>query len=206
MPSYRVIRSKHEPEILPATEKTVRLLDAVYIGEQLEAATRSERSNVILGSNGEVSCSYEGADCRRRGSSARIWRLRTVRVVTVLDLWRLTDYGERRLQSCADKTFCAVLTSETDDDNPNHLECHESLASNEDFRTCDSMLKALLKLPYTKRCPSRRPLSPLLFNFLIEGIMRRTLEGFQISDVQIACDENAVDLEYADDIVLVFEE
>ncbi|GAA51794.1 hypothetical protein CLF_106806 [Clonorchis sinensis] len=32
------------------------------------------------------------------------------------------------------------------------------------------------------------------------------LKGLQNSDVQIACDENLVNLEYADDIVLVFEE
>ena len=50
------------------------------------------------------------------------------------------------------------------------------------------------------------PLSPFLFNFVIDEIMRRTLEGLQNPGVQIASDENLVDLEYADDIVLIFEE
>ncbi|KER34252.1 hypothetical protein T265_00103 [Opisthorchis viverrini] len=36
--------------------------------------------------------------------------------------------------------------------------------------------------------------------------MRRTLEGLQNPGVQIASEENLVDLEYADDIVLMFEE
>ncbi|KER21254.1 hypothetical protein T265_10381 [Opisthorchis viverrini] len=36
--------------------------------------------------------------------------------------------------------------------------------------------------------------------------MRRTLEGLQNPGVQIASEENLVDLEYADDIVLIFEE
>ncbi|KER28801.1 hypothetical protein T265_04411 [Opisthorchis viverrini] len=35
---------------------------------------------------------------------------------------------------------------------------------------------------------------------------RRTLEGLQNPGVQIACEDNLVDLEYADDIVLMFEE
>ncbi|KER29596.1 hypothetical protein T265_03797 [Opisthorchis viverrini] len=50
------------------------------------------------------------------------------------------------------------------------------------------------------------PLSPFLFNFVIDEIMRRTLEGLRNHGVQIACEENLVDLEYADDIVLMFEE
>ncbi|KER21518.1 hypothetical protein T265_15073, partial [Opisthorchis viverrini] len=50
------------------------------------------------------------------------------------------------------------------------------------------------------------PLSPFLFNFVIDEIMRRTLEGLQNPGVQIASEENLVDLEYADDIVLMFEE
>ncbi|GAA51337.1 hypothetical protein CLF_105930 [Clonorchis sinensis] len=36
--------------------------------------------------------------------------------------------------------------------------------------------------------------------------MRRTLEGLQNPGVQIACEENLADLEYADDIVLIFDE
>ncbi|KER26552.1 hypothetical protein T265_06196 [Opisthorchis viverrini] len=50
------------------------------------------------------------------------------------------------------------------------------------------------------------PLSPFLFNFVIDEIMRRTLEGLQNPGVQIASEENLVDLEYADDIVLMFED
>ncbi|KER20686.1 hypothetical protein T265_10817 [Opisthorchis viverrini] len=50
------------------------------------------------------------------------------------------------------------------------------------------------------------PLSPFLFNFVIDEIMRRKLEGLQNPGVQIASEENLVDLEYADDIVLMFEE
>ncbi|GAA49241.1 serine/threonine protein kinase, partial [Clonorchis sinensis] len=53
-----------------------------------------------------------------------------------------------------------------------------------------------------KRCP----LFPFLFNFVINEIMRRTLEGLQNPGVQIACDENLVDLQYADDVVLLYEE
>jgi hypothetical protein len=49
------------------------------------------------------------------------------------------------------------------------------------------------------------PLSPFLFNFVIDEIMKRTLEGLQNPGVQIAAGENLVDLEYADDIVLIFE-
>ncbi|GAA55804.1 polyprotein [Clonorchis sinensis] len=48
--------------------------------------------------------------------------------------------------------------------------------------------------------------SPFLFNFVIDEIMRRTLEGLQNPGVQIACDENLVDLKHADDIILVFRE
>ncbi|KAG5441132.1 hypothetical protein CSKR_102768, partial [Clonorchis sinensis] len=51
-----------------------------------------------------------------------------------------------------------------------------------------------------------RPLSPFLFNFLVDEVMRQTQESLKNSRVQIACDENPVDLEYADDIVLIFEE
>ncbi|GAA51207.1 protein bicaudal C homolog 1 [Clonorchis sinensis] len=47
-------------------------------------------------------------------------------------------------------------------------------------------------------------LSPFLFNFVIDELMRRTLEGLQNPGVQIDCDESFVDLEYAD-IVLIFE-
>ncbi|KAG5445924.1 hypothetical protein CSKR_111964 [Clonorchis sinensis] len=49
------------------------------------------------------------------------------------------------------------------------------------------------------------PLSPLLFNFLTDEIMRQTLQGLQNPGVQIASDENLVVMEYADDIVLIFE-
>ncbi|KER26706.1 hypothetical protein T265_06072 [Opisthorchis viverrini] len=43
------------------------------------------------------------------------------------------------------------------------------------------------------------PLSPFLFNFVIDEIMRRTLDGLQNAGVLIVCDEHLVDLEYADD-------
>ncbi|GAA56585.1 forkhead box protein L1 [Clonorchis sinensis] len=49
-------------------------------------------------------------------------------------------------------------------------------------------------------------LSPFLFNLVINEITRRTLEGLQNPGVQIASDENVVDLEYADDIVVIFEQ
>ncbi|KER23675.1 hypothetical protein T265_14585, partial [Opisthorchis viverrini] len=49
-------------------------------------------------------------------------------------------------------------------------------------------------------------LSPVLFNFASDEIMRRTLEGLQNPGVQIACEENLVDLECADDIVLMLEQ
>jgi hypothetical protein len=49
------------------------------------------------------------------------------------------------------------------------------------------------------------PLSPFLFNFIIDEIMTRTLEGLQNPGVRIVAGENLVDLEYADDIVLIFE-
>ncbi|KER22936.1 hypothetical protein T265_09067 [Opisthorchis viverrini] len=50
------------------------------------------------------------------------------------------------------------------------------------------------------------PLSPFLFNFVIDEIMRRTLDGFQNPGVQIVAGESLVDLEYADDIALIFED
>jgi hypothetical protein len=49
------------------------------------------------------------------------------------------------------------------------------------------------------------PLSPFLFNFVIDEIMKQTLEGLQNPGVQISTGEYFVDLEYADDIVLIFE-
>ena len=50
------------------------------------------------------------------------------------------------------------------------------------------------------------PLSPFLFNFVIDEIMKRALDGLQNPGVRIMTGENLVDLEYADDIVLLFEE
>ncbi|KER20289.1 hypothetical protein T265_15354, partial [Opisthorchis viverrini] len=44
------------------------------------------------------------------------------------------------------------------------------------------------------------PLSPFLFNFVIDETMRRALRGLQNPGVQIACEENLVDLECADGI------
>ncbi|GAA52763.1 hypothetical protein CLF_108775 [Clonorchis sinensis] len=50
------------------------------------------------------------------------------------------------------------------------------------------------------------PLSPLIINFLVDEIMRQTLEDLQNPGVQVASDDILVDLECADDVVLVFEE
>ena len=50
------------------------------------------------------------------------------------------------------------------------------------------------------------PLSPFLFNFVIDEIMRQTLEGLQNPGVRVMAGEKLVDLEYADDIVLLFED
>ncbi|KER20357.1 hypothetical protein T265_11075 [Opisthorchis viverrini] len=50
------------------------------------------------------------------------------------------------------------------------------------------------------------PLSTFLFNFVIGEILRRTPEGLRNPGVRIASEENLVDLEYADDILLMFEE
>ena len=47
------------------------------------------------------------------------------------------------------------------------------------------------------------PLSPFLFNFVIDEIMKWTLDGLQNPGVRIMTGENLVDL---DDIVLPFEE
>ncbi|KAG5454766.1 hypothetical protein CSKR_104370 [Clonorchis sinensis] len=79
------------------------------------------------------------------------------------------------------------------------LETLQEMAANRYFGTCESIWRALEMLPYTKQCP-------FLFNFVIDEIMRRTLEGLQNPDVQITANGNLVDLEYAGDIVLVFEE
>jgi len=49
------------------------------------------------------------------------------------------------------------------------------------------------------------PLSPFLFNFVVDAVMKRTLEDLQNPGVQIMAGENLVDLDYADDIVLLFE-
>ncbi|KAG5441646.1 hypothetical protein CSKR_112018 [Clonorchis sinensis] len=59
----------------------------------------------------------------------------------------------------------------------------------------------------TQSCVHQKyPLSSFLYNFVIDEIMRRTLEDLQNLGVQIACDGNLVDLEHADGYVLVFEE
>ena len=49
------------------------------------------------------------------------------------------------------------------------------------------------------------PLSPFLFNFVIDAVMKRTLEDLPNPGVQIIVGENLVDLDYADGIVLLFE-
>ncbi|KER19905.1 hypothetical protein T265_11429 [Opisthorchis viverrini] len=48
--------------------------------------------------------------------------------------------------------------------------------------------------------------SPFLFNFVIDEIMRRTLEDLENPGVEIVADESLVDLEYADDVTLIFED
>ena len=50
------------------------------------------------------------------------------------------------------------------------------------------------------------PLSPFLFNFVIDEIMRQTLKGLQNPGVHVRAGEKLVDLEYADDVVLLFED
>ena len=49
------------------------------------------------------------------------------------------------------------------------------------------------------------PLSPFLFNFIIDEILDHTIGGSNCSGVHLTTEENLVDLEYADDIVLLFE-
>ena len=62
----------------------------------------------------------------------------------------------------------------------------------------DSSPKAFLQ----KVCP----LSPFLLNFVIDAVMKRALENLQNPGVHIMAGENLVYLDYADDIVLLFEE
>ena len=50
------------------------------------------------------------------------------------------------------------------------------------------------------------PLSPFLFNFVIDEIMMRALQGLPKPGVHVITGEKLVDLEYADDIVLLFED
>ncbi|KER21272.1 hypothetical protein T265_15126, partial [Opisthorchis viverrini] len=71
-----------------------------------------------------------------------------------------------------------------------------------------SLLPSVFSREYASAIPGahRGAHSPFLFNFVIDEIMIRTLQGLQNPGVQIACEENLVDLEYADDIVLIFEE
>ena len=50
------------------------------------------------------------------------------------------------------------------------------------------------------------PLSPFLFNIVMDVVMMRALQGLQNPGVHFFNGENIVDLEYADDIVLLFED
>ena len=50
------------------------------------------------------------------------------------------------------------------------------------------------------------PLSPFVFNMVIDAVMIRALEGLHNPGVHFINGENIVDLEYADDIVLLFEQ
>ncbi|KER34118.1 hypothetical protein T265_12417 [Opisthorchis viverrini] len=52
----------------------------------------------------------------------------------------------------------------------------------------------------------RRQRAALLFNFVTDEIMRRTMDSLQNPGVQIVADESPVDLEYADEIALNFED
>uniref|UniRef100_UPI00339A3F21 reverse transcriptase domain-containing protein n=1 Tax=Acinetobacter baumannii TaxID=470 RepID=UPI00339A3F21 len=49
------------------------------------------------------------------------------------------------------------------------------------------------------------PLSPFLFNFVIDEIMEECLKGTTESGVQVLPGDKLVDLDYADDIVLLFD-
>ena len=53
---------------------------------------------------------------------------------------------------------------------------------------------------------AKAALSPFLFNFVIDEIMIRALEGLPKSGVHVITGEKLVDLEYADDIALLFED
>ncbi|GAA53624.1 hypothetical protein CLF_110644, partial [Clonorchis sinensis] len=75
-----------------------------------------------------------------------------------------------------------------------------------DLENVEVLRRGLRSTSQRLMAEARCPFSPFVFNFVIDEIMRRTLEGLQNRGVQIACDENLVDLEYADDIVLIFEE
>ena len=48
------------------------------------------------------------------------------------------------------------------------------------------------------------PLSPFSFNFVIDTFMKRAPENFQDSGVQNMAGENLVDLDYADELVLLY--
>ena len=67
---------------------------------------------------------------------------------------------------------------------------------------------------YTESSPKAFPqevvsvkatLSPFLFNFVIDEIMMQTLEGLSQPGVHVIIGEKLVNLEYVDDIVLLFE-
>ena len=59
---------------------------------------------------------------------------------------------------------------------------------------------------FPTRSGVRQGCPPFLFNFVIDEIMIRTLEGLPKPGVHVITGENLADLEYADDIVLLFED
>ena len=70
--------------------------------------------------------------------------------------------------------------------------------------TVENIRRVVPKLSHKKWCLVRLPsLSPFLFNFVIDEIMIRTLEGFPNPGVHVITGVKFVYLEYADDIVLV---
>ncbi|GAA48752.1 hypothetical protein CLF_101991 [Clonorchis sinensis] len=58
-----------------------------------------------------------------------------------------------------------------------------------------------LKAPYKKWCPTRMSTLPILLQLCC-----RTLQSLQSPGFQIDVDANLVDVEYAEDIILIFEE
>ena len=71
--------------------------------------------------------------------------------------------------------------------------------------TGGSTQRALQSFPISSGVCQGCPLSPFLFNFVIDEIMMRALESLPKPGVHVITGEKLVDLEYADDIVPLFE-